>query len=65
MGRIKTQLIKRTTNELLQQYGDKFKEDFTENKLLVRKLVPGITKKLANIIAGYATRLTKKNKVLQ
>ena len=65
MGRIKTQLIKRTTNDLLEQFGDQFSEDFGQNKKIVGKLIPQITKKLRNVIAGYASRLVKKNKALQ
>ena len=65
MGRIKTQLVKRTTNDLLNQYGDQFTEDFAQNKVLVGRMVKGVSKKLRNVIAGYATRLTKKNKALQ
>jgi len=60
MGRIKTQLVKRTTNELLEQYGDKFSEDYEKNKRVVAQLVIGVGKKIRNIIAGYVTRLVKK-----
>lgn len=60
MGRIKTQLVKRTTNELLEQYGDKFSEDYEKNKRVVSQLVIGVGKKIRNIIAGYVTRLVKK-----
>ena len=62
MGRIKTQLIKRATHELLNAYGDKFTEDFNQNKKLVSQYLSVSSKKLRNIIAGYATRLIKKNK---
>ncbi len=63
MGRIKTQLVKRTTNELLEQYGDKFSENYETNKQVVSQLVVGVGKKIRNIIAGYATRLVKKQHV--
>ena len=60
MGRIKTQLVKRVTNDLIEQNPDKFKKDFDENKVIVDELADVPSKKLRNIIAGYATRLTKK-----
>ena len=60
MGRIKTQLVKRVTNDLIEQNPDKFKKDFVENKVIVDELADVPSKKLRNIIAGYATRLMKK-----
>ena len=60
MGRIKTQLVKRVTNDLIEQNPEKFKKDFDENKVIVDELADVPSKKLRNIIAGYATRLTKK-----
>ncbi len=62
MGRIKTQLIKRKTYELLKQYGERFSDNFDENKKKVDELIPKASKKLRNIIAGYMTRLIRKNK---
>jgi len=62
MGRIKTLLIKRITNELIRIHGDKLSDNFQNNKQIVNKLVTTPSKKLKNIIAGYATRLMKKNK---
>ena len=59
MGRIKTQLVKRTTLQLIEENADKFKTDFDENKKIVEELANIPSKKLRNIIAGYATRLTK------
>ncbi|RLE39668.1 30S ribosomal protein S17e [Candidatus Woesearchaeota archaeon] len=59
MGRIRTQLIKRKTHELIREYGDEFKNNFEENKKLVEKFANIPSKKLRNIIAGYVTRLTK------
>ena len=56
-------LIKRVTNKLVTAHGDEFKTDFDENKLVVSKFADVPSKKLRNVIAGYATRLTKRNKV--
>lgn len=60
MGRIKTKLTKRKTRELLDSYGEKFTADFDENKKIIAQLAEIPSKKLRNIIAGYATRLKKK-----
>ncbi len=60
MGRIKTTFIKRKTKELLRKHGDKFTMDFAENKLLTGQYVAVQSKKLRNVIAGYMTRLKKK-----
>lgn len=60
MGRIKTKFIKRKTKELLKVHGDKFTDDFTQNKQLTNRYTRTQSKKLRNIIAGYMTRLKKK-----
>ncbi len=59
MGRIKTQLIKRTTEQLMNKYPGQFSEDFASNKVLVDKFVLVYSPKLRNTIAGYLTRLVK------
>lgn len=59
MGRVKTQLVKRATLELFEKYEDKFKNNFDENKKIVEGLAEIHSKKLRNIVAGYATRLVK------
>lgn len=60
MGRIKTTLIKRKTKELLKKHGDKFTTDFSQNKHLTNQYASISSKKLRNIVAGYMTRLRKK-----
>ena len=59
MGRIKTKLVKRITNELIKQYGAEFKKEFEENKKLVEKYADVPSIKMRNIIAGYVTRQMK------
>ncbi|MEW5896319.1 MAG: 30S ribosomal protein S17e [Nanoarchaeota archaeon] len=59
MGRIKTTFIKRKTKELIKMHGDKFSTDFEQNKKLTASYANVFSKKLRNIIAGYATRLKK------
>ena len=59
MGRIKTQLVKRISNELVRDYNSILKKTFEENKLIVQDRVDVTSRKLRNIIAGYVTRIMK------
>ena len=59
MGRIKTRKVKSITQDLMESYGDQFTGDFNENKKKVNELTNVESKKLRNIIAGYATRMSK------
>ena len=59
MGRIKTRLVKAITHSVLEAHRDKFTTNYEENKLRVSELVNVRSKKLRNIIAGYATRIMK------
>ena len=63
MGRIKTQLTKRVTFQLLKGYREEFSEDFDKNKAGVTRHVELPSKKMRNIIAGYLARLRKKEKL--
>lgn len=60
MGRIKTKLVKRKVKELIGAHGDEFTEDFEENKKLAEKFMEFPSQKIRNIIAGYVTRLKRK-----
>ena len=62
MGRIKTQFVKRITQEVVEQYKADFKDNFEENKKIVSARVDVSSKKLRNTIAGYVTRLIKSQK---
>jgi len=64
MGRIKTKLIKRKTLGLLEKYREYFSEDFEHNKVQVARLTDVKSKKLKNAIAGFVTRLKKREEVL-
>ncbi len=59
MGRIKTKLIKRVSKSLVARYGERFKENFEENKKVVAELTRIPSKKLRNNVTGYVTRLTQ------
>ena len=45
---------------LLELYGDRFTTDFEQNKRLVMELTTIRAKKLRNRVAGYITRLVKR-----
>jgi len=72
MGNIRQTYIKRVAIELIRHYPDDFTGDFAQNKLKVLQLTDlGVTveghlqashKKLANRIAGYATRYVKRKR---
>ena len=64
MGRIKTKVVKRITNELVDNHFSEFTEDFEKNKVIVEIYADIPSKKLRNIIAGYATRLVKSRETL-
>ncbi|MBI1972617.1 30S ribosomal protein S17e [Candidatus Woesearchaeota archaeon] len=59
MGRIKTQLIKRTARKLFTRHQSDIKHSFEENKAVVANLLQNPNKKMRNIIAGYLARLIK------
>ena len=59
MGRIKLQLVKRTTRALMKMHGDEFQADFGKNKEIINKYTTVSNKKLRNNMAGYATKLVK------
>ncbi len=59
MGRIKTQLVKSTTEDIMEKYGDRFSDDFEENKETLMEVADLPSKKIRNVIAGYITRLQK------
>ena len=58
MGRIKTQLIKRLTFEIMKQR-ERLSPEFEGNKKVVAGLLGGASKKIRNSVAGYVTRLMK------
>lgn len=57
MGRIKTDMVKRTGRKLFKAHPTKFTTDFTKNKLSVNEVAEVRSKKLRNVIAGHITRL--------
>ena len=62
MGRIKTKMIKRTANKLVNENHDKFNEDFEHNKKAIAQFADVPSKKMRNVIGGYITRLVRLQK---
>ena len=60
MGRIKTTMIKNIGEKLYREHKDEFTTDFEKNKEIVKKYVGIPSKKLRNILAGYITRLKRR-----
>lgn len=55
MGKVRTEQIKRLARELVRRFPNRFSGNFEENKRVVGMLVPGITTRVRNQIAGYIT----------
>jgi len=62
MGRVKPKFIKSLAEKLLEAYPDKFTESFEENKKAVAELADIPSKTVRNKVAGYITRLVKRQK---
>lgn len=60
MGRIKGTIIKRSGKDLIRYNKGKFNSNFEDNKRDIIKILPEVNKKFINSIAGYVTRLIKK-----
>ena len=58
MGKVRTELVKRIAEELVERYPDKFNADFENNKKLVESFTTVSSAKLRNRIAGYITSLS-------
>lgn len=58
MGRIKTQLIKRSGLKFYRLYREHFTDSFDKNKVIINEKIQ-LNKKIRNPIVGYITRLKK------
>ncbi len=59
MGRIKTRLVKAVTMDVVEKHRDELTTDFEKNKEVISSKLDAPSKKIRNIIAGYATRMKK------
>ena len=59
MGRIKTSFVKNISKEIFEKYGDRFTNDYSKNKGIIKQIADIKSKKLLNVVAGYITSLKK------
>ena len=59
MGRIRTKMIKSAAKQLIDEYGDKFSEDFEKNKKVLNEMKIAKDKSVRNKVAGYIVTLKK------
>ena len=63
MGTVKTSAVKNLAEDLIREYGDKFSEDFENNKSVLNEVRPIKSKKIRNSLAGYiASRMQQVKK---
>jgi small subunit ribosomal protein S17e len=59
MGKVRTEMVKRISLELLDRYEKSLSTEFEQNKQFINEIELDVSKKLRNRIAGYITRLVK------
>jgi small subunit ribosomal protein S17e len=59
LGKVRTEIVKRTARDMLQRYPDKFTTDFEVNKKVMSEVFELDQKRLRNRVAGYTTRLKR------
>ncbi|MDD5331290.1 MAG: 30S ribosomal protein S17e [Candidatus Nanoarchaeia archaeon] len=60
MGRIKSNLVKKTGQQVIKTHKNVFSNDFDNNKKVLDKVSDIPSKKLRNVLAGYVVKLMKK-----
>jgi small subunit ribosomal protein S17e len=59
MGKVRTEMIKRISNELFDKYPKSFGIEFEANKQFLKEIGLDVSKKLRNRVAGYVTCLVR------
>lgn len=59
MGKVRTELVKRISEELVDKYPRSFTSEFEENKQFLREIELDVSKKLRNRIAGYISGIIR------
>jgi small subunit ribosomal protein S17e len=59
LGKVRTEMIKRISLELLEMYPYSFQPEFEPNKQFLKEIGLDVSKKLRNKIAGYVTTIVK------
>ena len=59
MGKVRTEMVKRISGELVEKYPRSFSHEFEQNKQFIKEIGLDVSKKLRNRIAGYITGIMK------
>ncbi|MBS7638421.1 30S ribosomal protein S17e [Candidatus Bathyarchaeota archaeon] len=59
MGKVRIELVKRASKELMGRYPERFTANFEENKQFLKEIGFTLSKRLRNRVAGYITRMVK------
>lgn len=59
MGKVRTEMVKRISLELIDKYEYSFQPEFEPNKQFLKEIGLDVSKKLRNRIAGYITTVVK------
>ena len=59
LGKVRTEMVKRISIELVDRYEKSLTTDFEQNKQFLKEIELDVSKKLRNKIAGYVTRVMR------
>jgi small subunit ribosomal protein S17e len=59
LGKVRTEMVKRISLELIDKYPYSFESEFEPNKQFLNEIGLDVSKKLRNRIAGYITTVIK------
>lgn len=59
LGKVRTELVKRIAEELVEKYPKSFSAEFEQNKQFLKEVQLGVSKRLRNRIAGYISRIIR------
>jgi small subunit ribosomal protein S17e len=62
MGKVRPKYIKNIARRLVEIYGDRFSDDFEENKKLLMELADVPSKAVRNRMAGEITRIIRRSR---
>ena len=65
MGKVRTEMVKRISIELVDRYERSFTTEFEQNKQFLKEIGLDVSKKLRNKIAGYVTRIMKSEEIAE
>jgi len=59
LGKVRTEIVKRISIELVDRYERSFATEFEQNKQFLNEIGLDVSKKMRNRIAGYITSIMK------